>query len=557
MDLNNTLPIGGTELMHSELSKRLPEYMKKYSVFNYPVYADAALPLVYWNQLSYDQSAVQFLSDPRAIEQIEKIVFVSHWQAEKFREKFNIPGYKTEVIKNAFIADYRRNISKKKDSDIIKICYTSTPWRGLNILLDAWEIDPPENCELHIFSSTKIYGSDFSTSEDHKYHELYERATSLKGVVYRGNISNELLRKELTEFDILAYPCTFEETSCISVIEALSAGLRVITSNIGALPETTEGWARMYPFYMDDTRHANIFSNILKEEIELFRSGDIVPHLRQQLLSYAPKWNWDEREKDWIKLFKKLDGLLTKDAPVSDTSTTNADAIQSEPSESIGILHPSKLNRGNTAMVSILKNYFNPTSILDIGANVGQFYIDSKLVYPNAYYYLVEPNPQCKESLDSLNVEYYLGALSDKISTKEFLISKTEDNCTGNSFYRENTRFFSDENIETLQITTDTLDNYFIEKLKIQRFDLIKMDTQGSELDILKGGKEIISRALGIILEVSVSNYNIGAPTADEVFEYMSELGFTRKEKLGENFNPETHELVHEDYLFINNSSLQ
>jgi putative NADPH-quinone reductase len=56
-------PMGGTELMYEELMKRLPqEYKDKFSIFNYAAYADTAKPTIYWNQLSYDQQAVQFLT---------------------------------------------------------------------------------------------------------------------------------------------------------------------------------------------------------------------------------------------------------------------------------------------------------------------------------------------------------------------------------------------------------------------------------------------------------------------------------------------------------------
>ena len=37
-----------------------------------------------------------------------------------------------------------------------------------------------------------------------------------------------------------------------------------------------------------------------------------------------------------------------------------------------------------------IKKYFEPKSILDIGANVGQFYNEIKNIFPNSYYYLVE-----------------------------------------------------------------------------------------------------------------------------------------------------------------------
>ena len=294
-------PKGGTELMYDELMKRLSNKEKEqFSIFNYILDADFFKTTIYWNQLSYDQSAVQFLQEPKYIKQINHFVFVSHWQSEMFRKIFNIFGYKTSVIKNACIG-----ISPKTNTtpDKIKLCYTSTPWRGLKILLDAWELLNPENCELHIFSSCKIYGNDFAEN-DTQYLDLYEKCNQLPNVVYRGSIPNDELRKELPTFDILAYPNTFEETSCISVIEALSAGLRVVTSNLGALPETTEGLARIYPYLMDEKKHAEKFAEVLLEEIEFIKSGLFIP--TKQIEIYKPRWSWDIRIKEWKKLLNEL-----------------------------------------------------------------------------------------------------------------------------------------------------------------------------------------------------------------------------------------------------------
>jgi glycosyltransferase involved in cell wall biosynthesis len=297
-------PKGGTELMFDELMRRLPDnYKEQFSIFNYLPQADFSKKTIYWNQLSYDQDAVQALKDPKLVEQIDHFVFVSHWQSEMFRKIFNIPGYKTHVLKNASLGVIPRVQGKR---DKVRLCYTSTPWRGLDVLLDAWELANPNNCELHIFSSCKIYGPEFGEN-DVNYQSLYDRCTMLPGVVYRGSIPNFELRKELPIFDILAYPNTFEETSCIAVIEALSAGLRVVTSNLGALPETTEGWARMYPYLMDPSLHAQTFSNILLEEIELIYNGRLDHHLNQQVNLYNTRWTWDYRIQEWLKF---LDGLF-------------------------------------------------------------------------------------------------------------------------------------------------------------------------------------------------------------------------------------------------------
>lgn len=292
-------PLGGTELMYNELMKRVSSKYDHLSIFNYIGQADFNKTTVYWNQLSYDQQAVQWLSNPNDVEMIDHFVFVSHWQAEKYRQIFNIPGYKTHVIKNACLGVQQRQAGTR---DKVRLCYTSTPWRGLDVLLQAWELLKPQDAELHVFSSCKIYGPDFSDSIESQYQQLYDKCSELPGVVYRGSIPNDELRKELHTFDILAYPNTFEETSCIAVIEALSAGLRVITSNLGALPETTEGWARMYPYLMNKDKHAEMFSKILAEEIGLMKTQD----LELQKQTYAPRWSWDQRITEWTNFLDTL-----------------------------------------------------------------------------------------------------------------------------------------------------------------------------------------------------------------------------------------------------------
>ena len=300
-------PMGGTELMFEELQNRLTEEQKeKFSIFNYIQDADFDKFTIFWNQLSYDQEAVSFLSDPEMVEKIGHFVFVSHWQAEKFRQSYGIPGYKTSVIKNASLPIVRRETGIR---DVVKLCYNSTPWRGLDVLLSAWEILKPENAELHVFSSCHIYGPEFGKNDENFQH-LYEKCNELDGVVYRGSVNNFNLRKELPSFDILAYPNTFEETSCISVIESLSAGLKVVTSNLGALPETTEGWARMYPVLNSSDLHAMRFAKVLGEEIEKMRNNSEETQLKEQMRVYNQRWTWDYRINQWNELLNELSAAI-------------------------------------------------------------------------------------------------------------------------------------------------------------------------------------------------------------------------------------------------------
>jgi len=195
-----------------------------------------------------------------------------------------------------------------------------------------------------------------------------------------------------------------------------------------------------------------------------------------------------------------------------------------------------------------IKNYFEPKSILDIGANIGQFYKESMVVFPNAYYYLIEGNESCDDVLRTLGVDYSISLLSDVVKKVDFYIRKYEPRCTGNSIYRENTSFYDDDQIIIEKKQTKTISNLLLNKT----FGLIKIDVQCSEIDIINGGIEIFKNAKGILMEVSLIEYNKNSPTKEFVYTYMDNLGFAPIEIIGNINHPITYELIQQDIFFLN-----
>lgn len=165
-------------------------------------------------------------------------------------------------------------------------------------------------------------------------------------------------------------------------------------------------------------------------------------------------------------------------------------------------------------------------TILDIGAQSGCFSLAAKY-HPNTTWHSFEPDPSNYSLLlDNLelnnikNVNTYNIALSDKEGESTLKICKFHKglNTLGSNLLR----FSEDQSINCL-VKTNTIDNLFYNK----KIDLIKIDTEGSEYDIIKGGIETIKRYKPkILLEYYQQNLNQFNKRTNDVDELIEELDY-------------------------------
>jgi glycosyltransferase involved in cell wall biosynthesis len=173
---------------------------------------------------------------------------VSEWQAAYFCQAFGLDPARIGIRRNAVspaCADlFGGNPILPAKEGPPTLCYTSTPFRGLDRLLVAFpriRAAVPD-ARLEIYSSMGIYDALLDPHEP-----LYEAARSSPGVTYHGSVAQPALAQALRRATMLAYPNTFPETSCIAVMEAMAAGCAVATSYLGALPETGAGFIDLMP----------------------------------------------------------------------------------------------------------------------------------------------------------------------------------------------------------------------------------------------------------------------------------------------------------------------
>jgi FkbM family methyltransferase len=165
---------------------------------------------------------------------------------------------------------------------------------------------------------------------------------------------------------------------------------------------------------------------------------------------------------------------------------------------------------------------YAPASLLDVGAHVGSFATNFLSIFPGCTPTLIEPNPFCEEALARLPYERLSAAASSENGKAELFLTKEWLQSTGSSLYRENTAFFRDEVMIRHEVDKVKVDDAFAGR----RFDFVKIDTQGSELDVLIGGQKVISQADYVLIEVSLVDYNIGGAKAEALFQALDMLGF-------------------------------
>jgi len=304
---------GGTEMMMAGLRERVSSELLDQFNFICSRYRPENLSKdkknILWLHDTWDDPESEHLSKKENRKKFSKLVFVSHYQQATFNLGRNVDFADGIVMQNAIVPIPEFEKTKER----INLIYHTTPHRGLELLIPVFEklceAMPDVNLNLDVYSSFNIYGWP---ARDEPYKELFARCTKHPNINYHGYQPNDVIRKALQEAHIYAYPNIWPETSCISVIEAMSAGCSVVCPNFGALPETCANFATMYPFIENNNAHANMFARVLMMAIRNHWDENNQNKLKFQKLYFDNFYNWDVRALQWESLLK---GILSQNKP--------------------------------------------------------------------------------------------------------------------------------------------------------------------------------------------------------------------------------------------------
>ena len=300
IELVNQGAMGGTELVATALASRLdPSLLRHFQITPSRVRElDAARIPIYWLHDLPEGKESQHLHNG-GWNRFHRLVYVSNWQAQLYQRHFGIPWHKGIVLLNAI--DPIAPSAKARDT--LRIIYHSTPHRGLELLVPVFEhlCRRYRNVELHVYSSFRLYGME---QDDAEFEDLFRRCRAHPQIRYCGTQPNTVVRQALAEAHIFAYPSIWPETSCLCLMEAMSAGCLCVHSNFGALYETAANWTWSYQFQEQSQAHAEVLYDNLACAIETFWSEPLQGRLSRQKAYADEFYAWTTRIPQWDRFLR-------------------------------------------------------------------------------------------------------------------------------------------------------------------------------------------------------------------------------------------------------------
>jgi len=199
-----------------------------------------------------------------------------------------------------------------------------------------------------------------------------------------------------------------------------------------------------------------------------------------------------------------------------------------------------------------VNNGLNPKTIIDVGVAEGTQ--DLYRSFPNARHLLIEPLEEYRPHLESIvsglkDASYIIAAATNKSGNA---VINVHPDLVGSSLYLENED--SDVNGTRRTVPALTLDQICHDH-KAEGPYLLKIDTQGAELDVLRGASTILHYTDFIILEVCLLGFFDGGPQFYDCITFLKDRGFVVYDIFDTRYRPLDNAMSQADIAFVRERS--
>jgi FkbM family methyltransferase len=180
-------------------------------------------------------------------------------------------------------------------------------------------------------------------------------------------------------------------------------------------------------------------------------------------------------------------------------------------------------NLSNHSLKKLIKQNSEIT-IIDVGANIGEFSKLCRGEYKNARIFAIEPQILCHEEIriNSGQDTLIIGkALSSKVGFTSFQIESGMDRKAHITNFQFGSECITNEKYETT--TVDAI----LSEYKIETVDLLKIDTEGHDFEVLKGSQDsLVSGKIKVILFEIMPRLVKSGSTPPDIEAYLRSFGF-------------------------------
>lgn len=233
-----------------------------------------------------------------------------------------------------------------------------------------------------------------------------------------------------------------------------------------------------------------------------------------------------------------------------------AATLLSEPAAVRALLTWPHFSFASYSMLTALrKQGIAPATVVDVGANVGQFAVASARTFPTAKIYSVEPLPDCLPKLRHNTrrlpeVTILPFAVGERSGSVTFRVNAHAHSSSILALEDAHRRAFPDAvEQRTIEVPIRTLDEILAD-CPLPRPLLLKLDVQGYETQALRGASRLLAVTDHLLLEASFRPMYQGEPAFEELLALAREAGFRFRRPLDWLADDATGEILQMDALF-------
>jgi hypothetical protein len=251
-------------------------------------------------------------------------------------------------------------------SKVVNFIYSSFPNRGLLPLLQMWPRILSNNHSSHLHIYADVHGKWVNEVAKETMDEiksllfLYDR--EYINVHYHGWVDKKTLAEAWRNADVWFYPCTFQETFCLTALEAALTKTLVITNDLAALQNTVGNRG----IIIKGDPMNDLWQNVAIQKIQKYvnQQNILTSELIEKNYEWASSLSWESQA---LKLLNQY--ILPKRLEYKEMF--NWDLNKGTFSELIIYYNNSRITN-------------NPTKVLEVGTHTGVSLINIVKQIPNS-----------------------------------------------------------------------------------------------------------------------------------------------------------------------------